>query len=149
MKSNSARLSIPGSLAAAAALIFAAGCANSDPVTGPVPTNITGSWTGTYLPDDAVGCTNGSAEATFVQQGSAVTGTLSSTSDCGFQGIAFQGVLEGNTLTGSITGSPWFKQTSTAIGTLSATSLDLTLRNTVYRYSGGQMRLHLVSRHAP
>jgi len=148
MKSKPARLSIPGSLAAAA-LVFAAGCANSDPVTGPVPTNITGSWTGTYFPDDAVGCTNGSAEATFVQQGSAVTGTLSATSDCGFQGIAFQGVLEGNTLTGSITGSPWFKQTSTAIGTLSATSLDLTLRNTVYRYSGGQMRLHLVSRHAP
>jgi len=140
------RLSDPWTLATVLAIAFAAGCDSSDSVTGaaaPPPTaNVAGTWTGTYVPDDFVGCESGPAQATFQQEGSIVTGILSSTSDCGFPSVSFQGTIRGNTLEGTITGEPFFVETSIASGMLSGSTLHLGLANTVYAYSGGSMRLH-------
>jgi hypothetical protein len=136
----------PFRIVAVLALALAAGCESSNTVTGsdsPQPDgNVAGTWTGTYAPDDFLDCTSGSAQATFQQQGSNVTGVLSSASDCGFQNVLFQGTIRGNRLEGTITGDSRFSQPSVAAGTLSGSTLSLGLANTVYAYSGGSMQLH-------
>jgi len=139
------RLSDPRTLATVLAIALAAGCDSSDTVTGAAssPTaNVAGTWTGTYLPDDFIGCELGPAQATFQQEGSIVTGILSSTSDCGFSNVSFQGTIRGNTLEGTITGDPRFGERSIASGMLSGSALYLGLANTVWAYNGGSMQLH-------
>jgi hypothetical protein len=140
------RLSAPWTLATVLAIALAAGCDSSDTVTGagapPPNANVAGTWIGTYLPDDVIGCESGPAQATFQQEGSIVTGILSSPSDCGFSNVSFQGTIRGNTLEGTITGDPRFAQSSIASGQLSGSNLYLGLANTVYAYSGGSMNLH-------
>ena len=140
------RLSDPWLVTTVLAIALAAGCDSSDTVTGaaaPPPTgNVAGTWTGTYVPDDPIDCTPGPAQATFQQEGSVVTGILSSTSDCGFPSVSFQGTIRGNILEGTITGHPFFEQSSIASGQLSGSNLYLGLTNTVYAYSGGSMNLH-------
>lgn len=140
------RLSDPWTLATVVAIALVAGCDSSDTVTGaaaPPPTgNVAGTWTGTYFPDDPIDCASGPAQATFQQEGSTVTGILSSTSDCGFPNVSFQGTIRGNTLEGTITGDSRFAQSSLASGQLSGSNLYLGLTNTVYAYNGGSMNLH-------
>jgi hypothetical protein len=170
MKSKSARLSIPGALAAAAALIFAAGCPNSDPITGPrratpvsatrtptlppgVPTptpppagNIAGSWTGTYSPEDGTQCDGPSVTATFEQIGSVVRGSLTSISEqhlCFWSPASIRGVLQGDKLTGTVSGGARSAGAITKVsGTLlSEKTLILTIAHSRDFYSGGQVRL--------
>lgn len=133
-------------LAAGLVIALAAGCDSSDTVTGSSAAlntgNVAGTWTGTYFPDDSIDCASGPAQATFQQDGSNVTGSLSSTSDCGFPNVSFQGKMRGKILEGTITGDPRFAETSIASGQLSGSNLYLGLSNTVYAYSGGSMNLH-------
>jgi len=123
MKSKWARLSIPGSLAAAA-LILAASCSDSDPVTGPrgaartpTPTPadaISGLWVGavdSWEPADQ--CRSG-ARATFTARSSQVTGRLEITGEpCVFRDVLFDGTLEESgyfhqwRLKGRISGDPF------------------------------------------
>ena len=143
---NRVRLSHAWTLATVLAIALAAGCGSSDTVTGagatPPTANVAGTWTGMYFPDDFIDCGSGPAQATFQQVGSIVTGILSSTSDCGFPNVSFQGTIRGNTLEGTITGDPRFAESSIASGQLSGSTLYLGLANTVYAYSGGSMNLH-------
>jgi hypothetical protein len=140
------RLSDTWTVAALLAIALAAGCDSSDTVTGagaPPPTgNVAGTWTGMYAPDDFFDCASGPAQATFQQEGSIVTGILSSTSVCGFPNVSFQGTIRGNILEGTITGDSRFAERSLASGQLSGSNLYLELTNTVYAYSGGSMQLH-------
>jgi hypothetical protein len=139
-------LSVPWTLATVLAIALAAGCDSSDTVTGaavsPPNGNVAGTWTGSYVPEDFLDCDSGPAQATFQQEGSIVTGILSSTSDCGFPNVSFQGTIRGNTLEGTITGDSRFRESSIASGMLSGSTLYLGLTNTVYAYSGGSMQLH-------
>ena len=143
---NRVHLSDPWTLATVLAIALAAACDSSDTVTGaaasPPNGNVAGSWTGMYFPDDFIDCASGPAQATFQQEGSIVTGILSSTSDCGFPNVSFQGTIRGNILEGTITGDPRFAQNSLASGQLSGSNLNLGLTNIVYAYSGGSMNLH-------
>jgi len=124
MKSKSARLSIRGAIIAAAALIFATGCANSDQVSGPreaartpTPTPaeaMSGLWMGavdSWEPADQ--CRSG-ARATFTASSGQVTGRLEVTGDpCVFRNVLFEGTLEKSGyysqwhLKGRISGDPF------------------------------------------
>jgi hypothetical protein len=143
---NRVRLSDPWTLATVLAIALAAACDSSDTVTGaaaqPPNGNVAGTWTGMYFPDDFIDCASGPAQATFQQEGSIVTGILSSTSDCGFPNVSFQGTIRGNILEGTIMGDPRFVQSSLASGQLSGSNLYLGLTNTVYANNGGSMNLH-------
>ncbi len=82
-------------------------CQGSSTVTGPSGGTsspsalaISGSWTGTYAPDDAVRCSGSLASATFQQNGGEVTGHIS-TSACGVTGY-FRGSIQRSTLIGRI-----------------------------------------------
>jgi hypothetical protein len=55
--------------------------------------------------------------------------------------VAFQGKLQGNTLTGTISGDR-FTGGSVATGTLSGTTLEITLVNSFGYIPGGSMHLH-------
>jgi hypothetical protein len=113
-------------LAAAAALVVAFGCSDSNSVTGPdvgsPSANIAGAWVGTFRPDSAA-CTGSSASASFQQNGSRITGQFS-TASCGPTGVV-RGTLSGNLLTGAIAMAGC---TGGAVsGTVSESSLSLTI----------------------
>jgi hypothetical protein len=82
------------------------GCQGSSTVTGPSggvvgpAASIAGTWSGTYQSDDLTGCGGSSATATFQQNGTTVTG-LVSTSSCGVTGY-FKGRVQGNLVTGAV-----------------------------------------------
>ncbi len=101
-----------------------------------------GQWTGTYVPVsnpwDYSECRSQSAAARFAQSGSTVTGTIASSGACGFS-VVFNGTLEGASLIGTITGQGFYDG-STARGSLSGTSIDLTLTDPSAA-AGGQLHL--------
>jgi hypothetical protein len=104
---------LPVSARLALALLMAAclapfGCRGSNTITGSINgtgsssgINLSGSWTGTFQPDDLVRCASSPASATLQQNGGEVTGNLT-TSDCGVAGH-LDGTLHGNTVLGRIT----------------------------------------------
>ena len=154
------RIHVSASLPAprlAAALVLAAAvsalaCSDSkmvtSPATGNVSTNsasVAGTWTGAYSAFEST-CGGSTAIATFQQNGSSVTGSIT-TADCGVSG-AFVGTMEGNTLTGSLhlqgcTGGG-------VSGTLSASGLTLSIGDMTkplvtgdrILMSGGSVTLH-------
>jgi hypothetical protein len=119
----------------------------STPTPTPPPAgNVTGTWTGSFVTVDPFDCddTPTPARADFQQNGSVVTGSLNAPENgCGFTGVAFQGTLQGSTLTGTITGNRFTGGTAT--GTLSEPTLQITVTNScpgVLCIPGGQMQLH-------
>jgi len=124
------------------AIIFDEGCKGSDNITAP-RVGISGSWTGTFDPFDVVDfdCGSGTpARASFTQEGSTVTGTLNATENlCGFTDVAFRGTLQGNALSGTLTGDRF--RNGTAIGTFSDATLEFVLRDGS-GFLWGSMHLH-------
>ena len=101
---SSGRKSIWPALAAVGALALTLACKDSSnmmtaPVASPAAANVAGTWTGTFHSDSNV-CASSQLTATFQQNGSQVTGTISGTS-CGSSGV-FRGMVSGNELTGNI-----------------------------------------------
>jgi hypothetical protein len=91
-------------LCATLALTFF-GCRDSNSVAGPSngtasAMNVSGTWSGTFQPNDSAQCGRSGATATFQQQGANLTGNLT-TSACGVGGY-FRGTIQGNTITGRI-----------------------------------------------
>ena len=124
-------------------------CSDSQPPTAamapnptPVPgSDISGTWTGTYKTNDFIDCDANqvlAATATFQQNGSQVSGTLTANGPCGL-GYTFGGTLQGNTLAGGIA-APGFGG-GTAQGTLSGGSLTMNVFN-MYEYNMGQLQVH-------
>jgi hypothetical protein len=108
----------------------------------PVPLgNISGAWVGTYKTNDNIDCDANqvlAAQATFQQNGSQVTGTLTANGPCGL-GYTFGGTLQGNMLAGGIA-APGFGG-GAAQGTLSGGNLTINVFN-MYEYNMGQLQLH-------
>ena len=146
---------IVATLAAAAILLaVAAGCKDSNTVTGqnvPTPTpsptpapaaNIAGSWRGSFTTNDEADCpSDPAARATFVQDGSVVTGQIV-TNSCGFGGH-FQGTLVGDRLAGTLTKGA-FGPTA-ASGTADSSEIGITvrdLRSGNQLMPGGRLELH-------
>jgi hypothetical protein len=140
-----------GGLAALAvwAVLFA-GCGDSGSPTSPVPFSptpappggdISGAWSGTYKTNDFIDCDatrSLAAQATFQQNGSRVSGTLTANGPCG-SGYTFAGTLQGNTLEGEIAASGFGG--GTAQGTLAGGNLIINAFNR-YQYNMGQLQLH-------
>lgn len=105
--------------------------------------SIAGTWTGKFDSADFVDCdSNTPAQASFTQDGESVVGTLNATENfCGFASVTFQGTLKGNSLAGSISGDR-FTSGSTASGTPTGATLEITLTNSFGFIPGGQMHLH-------
>jgi hypothetical protein len=90
------------SLAIALVLI---GCQGSSTVTGPSThsspaANLSGTWIGTFQPYESTRCSGSSATATLQQNGSEITGLLT-TSECGVAG-SFKGTIDGANVLGKI-----------------------------------------------
>jgi hypothetical protein len=147
---STARIMVPKRAAGAIALaLLALSCKDSNMVTAPVQAapsrSLAGTWTGSFRPNSDA-CTANTASATFVQDGSSITGHITAAS-CGVSG-AFFGTLEGERLTGRIEmegcAGGLVMGTSTEAG-LSLTIADLTrplvTENAVVRY-GGTASLH-------
>jgi hypothetical protein len=94
---------VPLALLATMALL-PPGCEKSDSVTGPsagaATASLEGTWRGNYMSDDPAGCGSSPATAVFRQDGSTVTGTVS-TSACGVAG-AFKGSVQGSLVAGAV-----------------------------------------------
>ena len=138
-----------GAVATSAFLLFGAGCKDSNTLVGPQPTptpvaptptpapaSIAGAWVGTLEPGSNDFCAILTVQATFEQNGSAVDGVLdTSISECVASHIELHGTLTGNSLDANITSSGGqgaryaFHDGSTATGTLSATTLTISLFN--------------------
>ncbi len=92
-------------IAASAVAVLTVGCQNSNSMTGPSTgtassaARIAGSWSGTFQAYDSH-CGGSSASASFQQDGTAVTGLLT-TSACGVGGY-FKGTIQGSMLVGSV-----------------------------------------------
>lgn len=87
-----------------AIVLTSPGCQNSDSITGPsmgaASASIDGTWSGKYVSDDPAGCGSSSATAVFRQDGSTVTGNVS-TSSCGVTGY-FEGTVRGSLVSGAV-----------------------------------------------
>ena len=87
-------------------LLLASACSkDSNSVAGPSggaasTMNVSGTWSGTFQPNDSTRCGRSTATATLQQQGANLTGTLS-TSACGVGGY-FRGTIQGNRIMGRI-----------------------------------------------
>jgi len=125
------------------------GCSDSHSPTAPNPVNpapapgsdISGAWTGTYKTNDVIDCDANqvlAAQATFQQNGSQVSGTLTANGPCGL-GYSFGGTLQGYILAGGIA-APGFGG-GTAQGTLSQGNLTINVFN-IYEFNMGQLQLH-------
>ena len=101
-------------IAAVCLASLAAACSkDSNLVAGPTPppptpapaANISGAWTGTFSQPFSTRCgTTGGASASFQQNGSSLSGIFSTPGPCGFGKVPFQGVLMGDTITGTAKG---------------------------------------------
>ncbi len=108
---------------------------------------LSGTWTGVFNSADAVDCDlNTPAEAVFEQEGSNVTGALTSPGNfCGPDHAEFSGTLVGDTLSGTVTGAAvggGLYTNARASGTLSSSSLVLQIANGVGLIPGGTLELH-------
>jgi hypothetical protein len=108
---------------------------------GPAAGEIAGSWTGTFESADIVDCdSNTPAQATFERDGANVTGTLQATENaCGFSSVHFAGTLEGDQISGDLTGGGFVK--ARAFGVISGSTLELVLANGFGFIPGGTMHL--------
>jgi hypothetical protein len=108
MRSNpllpvSARL---GLALAMTALLTLLACQGSNTVTSPstgtmpASANVSGTWSGSFSPNDSVRCGGSTATAVFQQSGAEITGNVS-TSQCGVTGY-FSGTMQGNVVMGKI-----------------------------------------------
>lgn len=93
--------------------------------------NISGAWVGTLSSDDSLDCDTSPApaQATFHQNGSDVSGTLTSSASaeqCGFATLTFQGTLEGNSLHGILNN---FYPHASANGALAGGTLSIQIVN--------------------
>lgn len=132
---------LAGFAVAVVSIALLTGCKDSKSFTEPIPLgNIAGAWTGTYSPAAVTECSVSPAQASFQQDGSAVTGTLSWTGDCGIIQVTLKGTLNGNKLSGDLLGDPF--DGLTAAGTLSGTTLTITLISAAHPYDGGTLQLH-------
>ena len=103
--------------------------------------DISGAWAGTYRTNDIYDCDPNqvlAAQATFQQNGSNVTGTLTANGPCGL-GYRFTGTLQGNSLSGDISAAGFGG--GTAYGTLAGGSLTMNAFN-MYNTNMGQLQLH-------
>ena len=122
------RVIVSGLAAAAALALISLGCKDSNSVSGPTAAmsppaqNVTGTWTGTFHPG-STSCASSSASATFKQNGSYITGTLT-TASCGLDGW-FKGVMDGNSVTGSFAMNGCTGGATS--GTISPSGLSLTI----------------------
>jgi len=133
-----------------AIVAFGSACSDSNPPTAAMPPanptpapagDISGAWVGTYKTNDIIDCDANQvlvATATFQQNGSQVSGTLTANGPCGL-GYTFGGTLQGNTLAGGIA-APGFGG-GTAQGTLSGGNLTMNVFN-MYEFNMGQLQLH-------
>jgi hypothetical protein len=110
---------------------------------------VSGEWTGMFTSADFVDCDPPApATATFVQNGSVVTGTLDAPNVfCGPNHVEFSGTLDGDTLTGVVSGRDYGKENysgARVFGTLtsSGTQLTLTIVNGFGLIPGGVLNLH-------
>jgi hypothetical protein len=74
--------------------------APSSGTASPASTQLAGAWTGSFQVYDSTRCGNSPATATFSQNGTSLTGYIT-TSDCGVSG-AFRGALQGTQIVGWI-----------------------------------------------
>ena len=131
-------------------LLLTLACKGNGP-SAPTPPlsaqDLSGAWTGTFDSADFADCDrNTPAQASFQQEGSTVTGTLSSpTNFCGPRDAQFSGTLQGDTLAGTVTGSAVGNGVYTnahASGTLSGSSLEIEIVNGHGLIPGGTLHLH-------
>ncbi|HEX7253563.1 MAG TPA: hypothetical protein VF376_11830, partial [Thermoanaerobaculia bacterium] len=111
------------------------------PTPAPPASELSGTWVGTYKTNDFIDCDVNqvlAAQATFQQNGSQVSGTLTANGPCGL-GYTFSGTIQGNTLSGSISASGFGG--GTAQGTLAAGNLTMNVFN-MYEYNMGQLQVH-------
>ena len=139
-----------------------AGCTNSSSPTEPKPSflptptplpssgnlaGISGTWTGTYVvystlvDEPHAGVRTFPASGTFEQSGSAIVGTLvTSTGDHTLWKASFKGSLTGNLLEGTLEGGGLSSRY--AKGTLSGTTLGISVWDAEGRDRKGQINLH-------
>jgi hypothetical protein len=96
-----------GSAASVVVVLAALGCQGSSTVSGPSTgtsstssVNVSGSWSGSFLPNDSVRCNGSAATAVFQQSGNDITGSIS-TSECGVTGY-FRGNMLGSLMVGKV-----------------------------------------------
>jgi hypothetical protein len=101
---NSTLIRLAACVALAAAPLS---CSDSKTVTGPSTgmtspssANVSGVWSGTFTANDSGSCAGSSATANFQQNGTTVTGLLT-TSACGVAGY-FKGTVDGDSIAGAI-----------------------------------------------
>lgn len=116
---------------------------------GPSEGPVSGSWSGTFTSADFVDCDGpGAATATFEQNGTVITGSLDAPNlFCGPRHVHFAGALNGDLLTGTVTGSDYGNEpyrNANAFGRLSisGTQLNLTISNGLGLIPGGVLELH-------
>jgi hypothetical protein len=131
--------------AMAVATLTLAGCHETKSPTEPVaPSDVAGSWIGTYEWSDLLDspCVT-PAQATIQQSGSSVSGTLSTTdpgNSCQVLSVTFQGTIQGTSLAGTLTGTGLFTQPTATSGTLLNGVLSLGFKTG--NNSGGVLNLH-------
>lgn len=128
------------------------GCADSHSPTAPnvnhptpVPPggDISGTWAGTYQTNDSIDCDATKilpAQASFQQNGSAITGTLTANGPCGL-GYTFAGTLQGNKLVGDLMSAAAPGFSGSAQGVLSGSTLVISAANG-YGFTMGELQLH-------
>ena len=129
-----------------------AACKESNTVVAPSgPVTLEGAWVGTFDSFEWLECGSGiAASATFTQEGSTIEGVLHmARSGCGAENVLFRGSLDGERLQGTLEREGSYNQVnfsagSTAAGTVTQTTLELTLREKPpsSRIPGGTMHLH-------
>ena len=97
---------------------------------------------GAFDSADMADCdSNTPARAVFERDGANVTGTLQATENfCGFPTVRFEGLLDGDRISGTLTGDRFTK--AHAFGVISGSTLELTLVNGFGFIPGGRMHLH-------
>lgn len=118
--------------------VAAAATPTPTPAPTPLPPSgsIAGAWTGTYN-GISYSCDT-SVQASFGQTGPAVLGTLTATGPCG-DVFHFNGTLQGNTLSGSITDFDTI--VGGAYGVLLGSTLEITFDNG-FGFNFAQVHLH-------
>ena len=109
---------------------------------GPAAGDVAGSWVGRFDSADMVDCdSNTPAQAAFERDGAHVTGTLQATENfCGFATVRFDGLVDGDRISGTLTGDRFTK--AHAFGVIAGSTLELTLVNGFGFIPGGTMHLH-------
>lgn len=129
-----------------------AACKDSNAVVAPSePVNLAGAWVGTFESFDWLDCNSGTvASATLTQEGTTIEGVLHMAREgCGAENVLFHGSLDGGQVHGTLESGGGFSHYnfsagSIAEGTITQTTLELTLREKPpsSQIPGGTMLLH-------